>query len=206
MILLLAIGVGAAFVPVALKKWKAERQRALLSSQLRQSLQNMVHALRVGVSFMQALDYAAAEGEEPFVLHWRWLLQSIRVGKPLGDALRELSDRVPLREMGWFVAAVQITQSTGGSLADVLETLSDTLQEQQSLREKVSAITAQGKASGALLSALPFLVTGAMFVIAPGMVAPMFTTMIGQAMLAGVLVFIAIGSVVIRRIVSIPVE
>jgi tight adherence protein B len=206
MILLIAIGVLGACIPGAIKKWKAQRQRTLLASQLRQSLQNMVHALRVGVSFMQALDYAAQEGEEPLVSHWRRLLQSIRIGKPLADALRELSERVTLKEMGWFVAAVQITQSTGGSLADVLETLSSTLQEQQSLREKVGALTAQGKASGALLSALPFLVTGALYLIAPKRVAPMFTTLIGQAMLAGVLVMIALGSVVIHRIVSIRVD
>jgi tight adherence protein B len=206
MILLIVIGVLGACLPVIMKRWKAERQRLLLASQLRQSLQNMVHALRVGVSFMQALDYAAQEGEEPLVSHWRRLLQSIRVGQPLVDALRELSERVPLKEMGWFVAAVQITQSTGGSLADVLDQLSTTLQERESLRDKVSALTAQGKASGALLSALPFLVTGALFVIAPKMVAPMFTTLIGQMMLAGVLVFIVIGGVVIERIVSIRVD
>jgi len=206
MILLIVIGLFGACLPAFLKKWKAERQRTLLASQLRQSMQNMVHALRVGVSFMQALDYAAQEGEEPLVSHWRRLLQSIRVGRPMVDALRELAERVPLKEMGWFVAAVQITQSTGGSLADVLDTLSTTLQERQSLREKVSALTAQGKASGALLSALPFLVTGALYVIAPKMVAPMFTTLIGQAMLAGVMVFIAIGGFVIHRIVSIRVD
>jgi len=206
MIILIVIGVLCACLPVVVKKWKAQRQRTLLASQLREALQNMVHALRVGVSFMQALDYAAQEGEEPLVSHWRWLLQSIRIGRPLVDALEELSERVPLKEMGWFVAAVQITQSTGGSLADVLDTLSTTLQEQQSLREKVNALTAQGKASGALLSALPFLVTGALFIIAPKMVAPMFTTLVGQAMLAGVLVFIAIGRMVIHRIVSIRVD
>ena len=206
MILLIVIGALGACLPGVLKRWKAERERMLLASQLRQSLQNMVHALRVGVSFLQALDYAAEEGEEPLVSHWRRLLQSVRVGQPLVDALRELAARVPLKEMGWFVAAVQITQSTGGSLADVLDTLSTTLQERESLRDKVSALTAQGKASGALLSALPFLVTGALFVIAPKMIAPMFTTCIGQVMLAGVLVFIAIGGVVIHRIVSIRVD
>jgi len=206
MILVIVIGVCGACFPAMIKKWKAQRRQALLASQLRQVLQNMVHALRVGVSFMQALDYAAEEGDEPLVTHWRWLLQSVRVGRPLVDALRELSERVPLKEMGWFVAAVQITQSTGGSLADVLETLSTTLQERQSLREKVSALTAQGKASGMLLSALPFLVTGALYIIAPKMVTPMFTTWIGQMMLAGVLVFIAIGSIVIHRIVSIRVD
>jgi tight adherence protein B len=206
MILLGVIALLIAASPILLRKIQEERRREQLASQLRQSLQNIVHALRVGVSFIQALEYTSQEGEEPLLSHWRWLLQSMRVGKPLADALRELSDRVPIKDMKWFAAAVQITQSTGGSLADVLDTLSTTLQEQQSLREKVSALTAQGKASGALLSALPFLVTGALYVIAPNMVTPMFTTWIGQAMLAGVLVFIAIGSLVIHRIVSIGVD
>ena len=59
------------------------------------------------------------------------------MGKSLPQTLDELSGRVPLKEMRWFVAAVQITQSTGGSMADVLETLSTTLQEQQTLREHI---------------------------------------------------------------------
>src|SRR5579871_1990360 len=160
MILFGMLVILACFIPGAIKKWNATRRQLLLASQLRQSLQNMVHALKVGVSFTQALDYVAQEGEEPLVSHWRWLLQAMRVGKPLADALQDLAARVSLKEMGWFVAAVQITQSTGGSLADVLDTLATTLQEQQSLREKVNALTAQGKASGALLSALPFLMTG----------------------------------------------
>jgi tight adherence protein B len=206
MILLGMLCILLCLIPGGIRKWKAQRLQRLLASQLRQSLQNMVHALKVGVSFMQALDYVAQEGAEPLVSHWRWLLQAMRVGKPLGDALGELAIRVPIKEMGWFVAAVQITQSTGGSLAEVLDTLASTLQEQQSLREKVSALTAQGKASGALLSALPFLMTGALYVIAPKMIAPMFNTIVGQAMLAGVLAMIAVGSIVISKIVSVKVD
>lgn len=206
MILLSALLAVFCFIPAAVKKWKAKRRRLLLASQLRQSLQNMVHALKVGVSFMQALDYVAQEGEEPLASHWRWLLQAARVGKPLGDALQELAARVPLREMGWFAAAVQITQSSGGSLAEVLDTLAAALQEQESLREKVNALTTQGKASGVLLSAMPFLMTGALSVIAPKLIAPLFTTVLGQVMLAGVLIMIVFGGIVIHHIVSIEVD
>src|SRR5262249_53854862 len=156
-----------------------------------QALQSMVHALRIGVSFMQALEYTARESADPLGTHWRRLLQSLQVGKPLPNALNELERLVPLKEMRWFVAAVQITQSTGGSMADVLETLSNTLQEQQTLREKIAALTAQGKASGVLIGAMPFLILAALYIIAPEMVLPMFSSWIGQAMLAGVLVMVA---------------
>jgi tight adherence protein B len=108
--------------------------------------------------------------------------------------------------MLWFVAAVQITQSTGGSMADVLETLSTTLQEQQTLREKIAALTAQGKASGILIGAMPFLILAALYFIAPDMVVPMFTSWLGQAMLAGVLVMVGIGGIVIGKIVTIRVD
>ena len=95
--------------------------------------------------------------------------------------------------MGWFVASVQITQSTGGSLADVLDTLAETLQERQTLRDKVSALTAQGKASGLVLAALPFMLLAALRVIVPELVRPMFTTMAGQGMIAGVMISVTIG-------------
>ncbi len=206
MILIVVLMALAACVPWLWRRLKEERHRKQLASQLRQSLQSMAHSLRIGVGFTQALEYVARETEDPLGVHWRWLLQAFQVGKPLNQSLDELGVRVPLKEMRWFVAAVQITQTTGGSLADVLETLSVTLQEQQSLREKVSALTAQGQVSGILIGAMPFLILGALYVIAPEMVTPMFTCWLGQAMLAGVVVMVSVGGFVIKQIVTIEVD
>jgi tight adherence protein B len=206
MILLGVIGLLLACIPVFAKRIARERQRQLSASQLRQSLQNIVHAMRVGVGFTQALEYAAKEGAEPLAGEWRRMLQTIRLGKSMSEALEELSLRVPIKEMKWFVTAVQIAQSTGGSLAEVLDTLASTLQEQQTLREKVSALTAQGKASGVLLSCLPFLMMGTLELVAPDLAKPLFVTATGQAVIAGVLVSVAIGGVVIKKIVTVKVD
>ena len=206
MIILIALVIIALFIPVLVRKLRDQRRRLLLASQLRQSLQNMVHALKIGVGFQQALERTAEEGEMPLAAEWRRLLQTVRLGASWSDSLAELSKRVEIPEMGWFVAAVQITQSTGGSLADVLETLAETLQERQTLRDKVSALTAQGKASGGLLALLPFILLGALRVIVPDLVRPMFTTWVGQAMIAGVMVSVAIGGLVIWKIVNIKVD
>ena len=206
MILLAIASLFVALLPIGVRRFRAERRRLLLASQLRQSLQNMVHALRVGTGFLQSVDYAAREGQDPLAAEWKRLLQAVNVGQSLAAALDELSSRVLLKEMNWFVAAVQITQSTGGSLAEVLDTLSQSLQEQQALREKVAALTAQGKASGVLLGALPFLVLGAISCIAPEMAQPLFTTTIGQLLLAGVVLSVAIGGFVINKIVSVKVD
>jgi tight adherence protein B len=206
MIILVALAGIASVIPFLVRKIRAERRRTLLASQLRQALQNMVHALRIGVGFQQALEYVAQEGDMPLAAEWRRLLQSVGVGASWSEALSEVAVRVNIPEMGWFVAAVQITQSTGGTLADVLDTLAETLQERQTLRDKVSALTAQGKASGLVLAALPFLLLAALRVIVPGLVRPMFTTAAGQGMIAGVIVSVAMGGLVIWKIVSIKVD
>ncbi len=205
MIILLAVAGLSFFIPILLKRYRAEKHQQLLARQLRESIAAMSHAMRVGVNFQQALAYAAQEGSEPLAAEWRRVLNNVQVGRPLADALGELPARVPVSAMHWFVAAVQITQSTGGSLADVLATLAETLQDRETLRDKVAALTAQGKASGILLSLLPFIVMAALWVIVPDMAGPMFATMTGQAMLAVVMVMVFIGGLIIRKIVTIEV-
>jgi tight adherence protein B len=206
MILWVALGVMGLFVPGIVRQLREQRRRILWAIQLRQSLRSMVHALRIGVSFQQALEHAAREGEAPLVLGWNRLLQSVRLGTSWADALADLAKSARIPEMDWFVAAIQITQSTGGPLADVLDTLADTLQERQTLRDKVSALTAQGKASGVVLGLLPFILLAALRVIVPDLVSPMFTTVAGQGMIAGIMISVAIGGFFIWKIVTIKVD
>jgi tight adherence protein B len=206
MILILAVIALGFCVPPLLKHLKREKDRERLQQQLRESLQCIVHGLRTGTGLMQALAYAAEEGEAPLSLEWKRLLQTVNLGQPWSAALAQTASRVPIKEMGWFVSAVQITQSTGGSLAQVLETLASTLQEQQTLREKVKALTAQGKASGAILTALPFLLLAALSLMNPAMVMPMFMTVKGQVLLSAMLVLLSVGGFFIYRIVSIKVD
>lgn len=206
MILILLAVMIAGALPYFLRQWKAERDRLRLASQFRASLQNLVHALRVGVALQQALEYAAREGEAPLAQEWGRVLQATRLGQPLSEALTSFRDRVGLREADWFVTAVTITQSSGGSLADVLDTLASTLQERETLREKVSALTAQGKASGILLTTLPYALMAALALIAPEFSGALFKTTAGQMVIAGVTVSLMMGALVIKKIVTIEVE
>jgi tight adherence protein B len=199
-------GLLGAATPVIWERHCREKHRRLLAVQLRQSLQTMTHALRVGASFLQALERVAMEGEPPLAPFWTRLLQGIRLGQPLSEGLASLPGQIPIKEVGWFVTAVQVTQQTGGSLAGVLETLANTLQERETFREKVSALTSQGKASGYLLCVLPFVLMVALWVIAPDIMAPLFHTTAGQSIIAGVVVSVSLGLVVIQKIVSVRTE
>ncbi len=192
-----------ACIPIGWRRWKYQRHQELLAAQLRRSLQGLAHGMRVGVSFLQALSYVAQEGEEPLASEWRRLLQTVNLGTPLSEALDALTERVPIREIRWFVTAVRVTQETGGSLAEILASLADTLQERETLREKIAALTAQGKASGMLLSVIPFLILAVLYLIDPEMVRPLFETTPGQWMLSGVIVLLVLGGLVIHHIVAI---
>lgn len=206
MILALLILAAVAAVPFLAARWRAEQQRRQLAAQFRESLSGLAHALRIGVGLTQAIEYTAREGAAPLAGEWRRLLQALQIGQPMAVALPEFSRRVPLKEVAWFQSAVLITQRSGGSLAEVLETLAQTLQERHLLREKVSALTAQGKASGILLAILPYAMMAVLSVMAPDLITPLFRTVKGQCVIAGITVSIAIGAMLIKHIVTIEVD
>lgn len=204
-LVLFIIAIGAA-CPWIIRNVQAARQQLRLAAQFRASLQNMVHGLRIGISFHQALAYAAKESAEPMRQEWERAQQTLRLGTPLPEALNAFVQRIGLKEAETFSIAVQLTQSSGGSLADVLDTLSATLQERETLREKVAALTAQGRASGFLLALLPYALLGAMSMVEPDMAGYFFHTAMGQTLLVGITLSIATGGVFIKKIVTVPVN
>jgi tight adherence protein B len=206
MILLGVIAALAALSPLGFRHLRHRRRQQRVARQLRLSLQAMAHALQVGHSFLQALERAAQDSDPPLAMEWARVVQSVRLGTPLREALEDLGQRVQLAEMRWFISAAKITQESGGSLSTVLESLAGTLLERETLGEKLAALTAQGKASGVLLTSLPFLMLIALYFIAPEMVTPFITMPLGQMMLAGVIVMVSIGGWVMFKIVSLGAD
>jgi tight adherence protein B len=202
-ILLLTLGAILAALPYGLRVLRLQRERRLQATQLRQALQTLRQALQAGAGFLQAFERATAESADPLGQELKTVLYSVQTGRPLDESLIHLRERIGLPEMQWFTTAVIVTQQTGGSLGPVLDQLSNTLQEREAFREKLDALTAQGKASGLLLSLLPFVMLVVLWFIAPDLVTPLFTTEVGQLLLASVLISICIGGVVMFKIVSV---
>src|SRR5438046_2756598 len=98
MILLLTTIVFLAGLPFLIKAIRHQHRNRLLLNQLRQSIQGMAHSLQVGSSFLQALERAARDGDDPLAREWRTLLHSVRMGVPVQQSLTELGERVPLKE------------------------------------------------------------------------------------------------------------
>jgi tight adherence protein B len=97
---------------------------------------------------------------------------------------------------------VNIQRTVGGSLADILDMVADTVRQRQQFTRKVKALTAQGRMSAYVLIAMPFLMGLAIFALNQAYIKVLFDTTMGNMMVGAALVMMTIGGIVIQRIVS----
>ena len=196
-----AVAIGG-LLPVLFVRMKAKKRLNLFENQLPETLITMAASLKAGHAFNQAVQSAVQEGAEPTAKEFSRVVAEIQLGAPSEQALQAMADRMNSYNFGFVVMAVNIQRTVGGSLADILDMVSDTVRQRQQFEKKVKALTAQGRMSAYVLVAMPFLMGLAIFALNPSYMSILFTTAIGKIMIAGSLVMMGIGSVIIRKIVS----
>ena len=107
------------------------------------------------------------------------------MGRPLDLALEDMAARLKSPDFEWTVMAIGIQREVGGNLAELLETVAETMVERERLRRDVKALTAEGKVSAIVIGILPIGLGGAMWVINPSYINVLFTDSVGQVMAAG---------------------
>ena len=170
----------------------AERRRDKFADMLPDTLQLLTSTLRSGYALLQALDSVAQEAAEPARTEFRRVLLEIRVGRDVSEALRALSDRMRNKDFAWVVSAIEINREVGGDLSAVLESTADTIRERQRVFRQMRALTAEGRLSGYILTALPVVVALAMRFINPANFARL-TSGVGLAMSAAGCVLLVAG-------------
>ncbi len=198
---LAAVAIGAV-IPALVVRMKAKKRLNLFENQLPETLITMAASLKAGHAFNQAVQSAVQEGAEPTAKEFSRVVAEIQLGAPSEQALQAMAERMNSYNFGFVVMAVNIQRTVGGSLADILDMVSDTVRQRQQFEKKVKALTAQGRMSAYVLVAMPFLMGLAIFALNPSYMSILFTTGIGKAMIAGSLVMMGIGSLIIRKIVS----
>jgi tight adherence protein B len=201
-VMILALVVGAVLPTFRLVR-RASRRRNAFDDQLPDVLMSMASSLKVGQSFNQAMHAVIAEGREPASSEFRRVMNETRLGLDLDDALRGLDRRIDSEDLGFVLMSVAIQREIGGSLADLFQTISDTVRQRQQFRRKVHALTSMGRATAYLLVALPFLTAGALGLLNPGYLAPLFQTSAGRVLLAIMLSLMTVGTLILKKIVTI---
>ena len=202
MILAVLLAVITPVVALLCLKFKAGRRRSAFADQLDDSLQLLAGSLRAGHSLLRALDAVSREAEEPTSTEFGRIINETRVGRPLGDALDDTAGRMASDDFTWVAQAIAIHREVGGDLADVLDTVSHTIRERNGIRRQVKALSAEGKMSGYVLMLLPIGITGFLIVSNPTYIGALTTNIIGWAMIAAAVVFMTVGGLWLRKVVS----
>jgi tight adherence protein B len=127
------------------------------------------------------------------------VLLEVRVGRDPGDSLRALADRMGSDDFDWVVGAIDINRDVGGDLAMILDNVAETIRERQRLQRQVKTLSAEGRLSGYVLTALPLVLALAMAVINPGYLAELGSG-VGPVLVVGGAVLLVIGWIWIRRL------
>jgi tight adherence protein B len=193
------------FIVRAVIKRKLGRRRSAFGEQLPDNLQVLSSALRAGHSFVGALSVVVDDSPPPSREEFRRVIADEQLGVPLQDALDEVARRMDNRDLEQVSLVAALQRETGGNTAEVLDRVTDTIRERFELRRLVKTLTAQGRMSRWIVSALPVVLLSVITLINPGYMEPLYTESLGRVLLVGAGLFIVAGSIVIGRIVNIKV-
>ncbi|MCP9483726.1 type II secretion system F family protein [Shimia sp. CNT1-13L.2] len=146
------MGVGGIYTWVSMK---AGKRMSMIEEQLPDAIELMVRSLRVGHPFSSAIQIVSREVEDPLATEFGVIADESAYGRDIGEALKDMAERLDMQDMRFLAVAVTIQQQSGGNLAEILAGLSKVIRDRFRLFRRVKAITAEAKWSGKFLSGFP---------------------------------------------------
>ena len=194
-----------AAAPIVIVRQLRKRRLKAFEAQLPDTLNLLSGSLRAGYSFLQGLEAVVQETSDPMARELRRVLAEARLGRPLEDALGDVAVRMQSTDFDWSVMAIRIQREVGGNLAELLQTVAETMVQRSRLRGEVKALTAEGRISGVIMGLLPVGLGLFMFTASPGYINDLFTSVMGWAMVIGSAVMAGVGFAWIQKIIKIEV-
>jgi tight adherence protein B len=199
----IGFAVGAAFVPYGIIRTLRNRRMVQFEEQFPEAIDLLARAMRAGHALTTGLSMVADEMKAPVGPEFRQLFDEQNFGMPLPQALKAFAERIPTLDARFFVTAVLTQREAGGNLSEVLDNLSSIIRDRFRVKRQVRVISAHGRITGWVLSALPVSL-GLFFVFTSGdTYRKFYTDPLGVQMIVGALVLQVIGVFIISRIVRI---
>ncbi len=200
---LIGLGTGPLLGSVAIKRRIAKRKKAFEEA-LPDALGLIASSLSAGHTFLRAIQMMCEESEPPLAEEFARVVNETRLGDPLVDALGRMAQRLDIRDLDWVVQAIRIQQTVGGRLADLLHTLADFIRARDEVRREVRVLTAEGRMSAWILTALAPFMLFLVQMISPDYMEPMYSGW-GLIVLIGTGFMVAMGAAIIFRMTKIEV-
>jgi tight adherence protein B len=189
---------------LVLKIMAGKRQKKFLE-EFADGLESMVRLLKAGMPVGEAIAMIAREFHGPLGEEMGKVYENQRIGVSLAEAIQDCARRMPLPEVQMFATGIVIQQQTGSSLSDVLLNLSSLIRARYRLKRKVHALSAEAKASAAIIGALPIVVATGLYFLNPEYISLLFTNPTGKMWLTGAVIWMSMGILVMRQMINFKV-
>jgi tight adherence protein B len=187
--------------------YRSMRKKRLIKfeKQLPDALIMISGTLASGGSLSMALDAVVKGQPAPISQEFMLFTREQRIGVEFEKSLRNMERRIPNPDFLMFSSALKISREVGGDLGGVINTLAETLRRKSTMEGKIVSLTSQGKMQGIVMTALPIMIGGVLFLIEPVAMQKLFTTNIGWAVVTVVVVMEALGYFFISKVTNINV-
>jgi tight adherence protein B len=186
-------------------KYRRSARLKRFEEQFPEALDLLSRAIRAGHAFQTAMGMCADELPTPVGTEFKKSFDQQNFGLPLKDTLHEMTERVPILDVKFFVTAVLIQRETGGNLAEILDNLAHVVRERFKILRQVRVHTAHGRFTGYVLLALPAALAVVLAWMNPEHMDLLFKERLGQMMIMGAIVMQTIGYFWIRKVIKIEV-
>ena len=196
------LGLIGFIVPPLVLAFLQRRRQTMFNEQLTGMLQLLSNSLKTGYAIDRALETVASKSQPPVSTEFERVATEITLGTSVEEALSALLLRINSTDLEFIVTAILLHTRVGGNLAEVLDTISDTLRDRLQTKRDMSVLTAQSRASATIITGLPILLALGLYVFVPGYFAPMTSTLIGYVLLGIAALLVVIGNVLIQRMTA----
>lgn len=198
----ICLAIIMSLVPPIFVKIKRKKRLDLFGVQLGDALPLISNGLRAGFSFEQALVSVAKDMPDPIAQELTRATRELAMGVSLEKVLNSLGERMENADMQLLTSAVLIQRKVGGNLADILETISETIQGRIRLKNHINTLTAQGRYSGYLIGAVPVFLLFILSAVSPDYMSVLWTTTYGIALLCLAVVMEIAAFIIIKKMIT----
>ncbi len=201
-IALAVVLVGGAGLPLWTLKFLAKRRLKSFVTLFPDAIDIIVRGVKAGLPLSDCLRIIATETAEPMRSEFRQIVEAQAMGLTASEAVDRLISRVPISETSFFSIVIAIQQKAGGSLSEALANLSAVLRERRKMEGKIKAFSSEARASAMIIGSLPFVVGGLVYLTSPKYIELLWTTETGQIVMAGSLVWMALGTFIMKKMIT----
>jgi tight adherence protein B len=192
----------AVVVPMLIVGVARKRRLERMTKQLPEALDLMARGLKVGHPLSVTIGSVASEMPDPIGTEFGIVQDQVSYGDTIVDALADMADRLDIEDVRYLAVSVGIQHGTGGNLARVLQVLSKVIRDRAMMRKKIKAISAEGRFSALILSALPFGIFGMISLTTPSYYGDVWADPLFLPAMLAILTLVAVQAVILFRMVS----